>query len=476
MITEFIDQTTPQVFVLKFIDESEGVNVLASTNGDFTTDPIEIHRPFMTGVDFSVGEVPSATLSCTLQNADKRYAGFPFGEAYSFIGYKDTETAVATFTVNGHTIELNDASTDIEIDGTPITDTRMVTSAVVSEIYGYDAYLFFIDDYGNTRKINTDDITDDTTLGGSTAFFQNLIESHDNRITYVQVAEEYQEPAAYQVWENGVQTNYEVMPMGVYNLERPRSTSTLTINITDAFDRTRQFDISCGTFVADEKTKYPTLRCSAGDLAHDIMDVFGYDLYLGSVFHNTTIRLDWLTNEAYTYRQLLKFAAEACCSNIYCNNCGEFDGYYLGAGITFGQIPDTMIASNGYDRADYSTHSCQEVELYKADDTVFISGGQGPGYNNYVIRDNPLVDENTLQDCNFTNGLYQYPTYHPVSVDVTELDPSIFRHANDTIDIMNIYTGSYENVPIWEVNIYWCGKTYGSIISGGEEYRMRNEL
>ena len=476
MVQEFIDQKTPQVFILKFLDESEGVNVLASTNGDFTTDPIAINRPFMTGVDFAVGEVPSATLSCTLQNADKRFSGFPFGEAYTFIGYKDTETSVATFTVNGHTIDLADASNDIEIDGSPVGYTRMSTAAVISEVYSYDAYLYCIDDNNDVRKINIEDITDDTTLGGCTDFFKNLIDSHDNRITYIQCAEEYGDPVAFTVWEDGTQTDYFLDPVGVYSIERPRSTSTLTIDITDAFDRARQFDKTCGAFVSDEKATYPSMRCSAADFINDIMTVFGYMYYSTLVAQNTTIRLDWLTEEAYTYRQLLSFAAEACCSNLYANSCGEFDSYYLGAGGSFGQFPDTMIAADSYDRADFMTQRCQEVELYKANNTIFISGGYGPGYNNYVIQNNPVMDENTLQDCQFTDGLYYYPTYHPVTVDLTELDPDIFRAANKTVDIMNIYSGSYETVPIWEVNIYWCGKTYGQIISGGEEYRKRNDF
>ena len=469
-----LDGVTPQVFLLAFDDKTVGFNLLSSLEGDFTTDPVEINRPFLTGDKTRFGCVPSATMSCTLQNADNRYSGFPFGKARAYIGTYEGDTTVGTFQVNGINIIIGGGMRDeLVIGSDEIPDTSGVTVCYIFSLVS-TYYAYFIDDNGKVRQVDIEDTTNDTVLGDPCQFFTKAC-SKDYAVVYLETWDEIHGTFNLHLYDGQKESLYELCPVGVFNISRPRSTSTVTISITDAFDDMRRLDVSCGDFVQHIQTLYPGGSCLVGDFVDELLTDFSYQYWV--TYPTVYVRTDLFNRKDYTYRELLHYAAEAMCKCVYFDAVGDLEFQdpaedplvpppeWQDSAI----FPMTRIMANGYDRADFTTGYYDGVNLYMTDGTVWLSGTYTEE-ELYVITENPLIDPSTLQDADYISRVGHLPVYHPMTVTATELNPALRPGA--VVSVQNIYTGNYELAPAWEIDIIWAGKTYGTVIAGGVEHAL----
>ena len=490
--TLIIDGKTQQVFLLNFLNRDRGFYAVSSLNGDFTTDPIHINCPFFTGTDFEVGGTPSSTLSFTLQNDGMPFSGFAFGEAQAYIGVLFDDTAVAgagqTSTLSdGNTVKFRDANfgNDMSIGVTQIPDTQDTCFAIADMTEGADGYIYFVDSYDHLRKVNLGNFSDDTDLGSASEFFlqQNRKASNGNykliSFDYAQIVEagNYE----YTVYYNGHVKTYDCDQIGTYNVTKPTSTSTKTIDVSDAFDRMRYLDVSCGTFVSDLWSMYGQKSCTAEQFRAYLETCIGNTIsYQNNPVALTSINLPlyMLSDTYYSYRELLGFLAGALGGIARCTSSGAFIIDILPTTSTtpIATIPLTQIAANGYERADYYAHEVGYVELQRTDGGYFLSGVLNPGGVVYQLVGNPLLDEDGMQDADLLTVIGNYSHYHedhPITVALTELNPAFCFKLSDVFVEKMYDPGNYDSMTIWETDLYWCGKTYGSIRNGGSEYRDR---
>lgn len=470
-----LDGVTPQVFLLAFDDKTQGFNLLSSLEGDFTTDAISINRPYFTGYLPRFGCVPSATLNCTLQNADRRFLDFPFGKARAYIGTYEGKTTVSTFQVDGVDIVPGGGQGDeLVIGTTDIQDTRGIQNIFIFGLL-QTYYVYLVDENDKVRKISVTDPTDDTIVGDPCPFFAQICSKHDFQITLLDTWDEFQGTFELHVFDGQEDALYALCPVGVYNIVRPRSTSTNTIGITDAFDGMRRLDVSCGNFVQRIQTLYPGGTCLVGDFVDELLSDFNYQYFV--TYPTVYVRTNLFQKRDYTYRELLKFATEAMCKNLYFDAVGNLEFTDPREDPlptppewqTSAIFPETRIVANSYDRADYTTCQYNGVFLYMTNGTEWQSGSFVES-DVYVISDNPLIDESTLQDANYVARAQRLPSYHPVTFGATEMNPALLP--GSVISVQNIYTGNYELSPVWNINILWAGKTYGVLTAGGEEHAL----
>lgn len=483
-----IDQVTPQAFFLSFKDERYGYNVASSLDGDFTTDPITINRPFMTGPNFKCGNTAASDISCTFENIDGRFSGFSFAEAKAYIGvlYSDT------YSVNAGKIaeiqELGSVAFEIEfgsgggnmyIDNAEIPDTTTTKFAAVHSVSSTDpAIVFFVDDNGKARSYVPSTGTD-TVLGDPCHFFSEKA-LQEYKVVHLDEwsFEDYDSEApysSYTVYENNRIVVYQIAPVGVFDLVRPMSTTSRTIEITSSPDKMHRLDRVSGDFVQWVRARNGS-SCTIEHLRDELNAYFGagVDIHYNDTYPTATVRLDWMSNYS-TARDIVGWLAEAMVCNVWYNNQGELYFVKLPAydDPPFLQIPAEQIVSDGYDRADFAVEELGNIELYKGDGSYWKSGTSPWSVwgNNYVISGNPLMTENTVTDVDYLAALqhYTYNKYHPQTVALTELDPMLLP--GELVEVENIYTGLGETIPVWEISIVWCGKTYGTITAGGLEYR-----
>ena len=79
------DGVTKQIFCLDFEDSADGALAL-SEDGDFVAEPITIDEQAYSTDDIEPGDCSAATLSCVFNNTDRRFYGFSFGRAQSYVG------------------------------------------------------------------------------------------------------------------------------------------------------------------------------------------------------------------------------------------------------------------------------------------------------------------------------------------------------------------------------------------------------
>jgi len=484
-----IDQKTPQAFFLSFADLRGGYNVASSLDGDFTTDPIIINRPFMTGQNFKCGNTAASDISCSFENSDGRFTGYPFAEAAAFIGVKYSESVYANAGQMAEIEVLGSTAFEVEfasisgignmvINNVVIPDTATTAFAAVHTSNSDNpGTVYFVDDNGKARKFEVSTSTD-TIIGDPYHLFA-VKAGQENKIVHLceQLFDTTDAPySSFTVFENDLVTVYQVAPVGVFDLVRPTSTTSRTIEITSAPDKMHRLDRVSGDFVQWVKQRNGS-SCTIEHLRDELNAYFGtgVDIHYNGTYPNATVRLDWMDNYS-TARDIVGWLAEAMGCNAWYNNSGDLwfvdlpdatDPPYL-------TIPAEQIVSDGYERADYAVLELGSIELYKGDGSFWQSGSTQYSVwgNNYVISGNPLLTESTLQDVDYIDKLqrYTYNQYHPLTVELTELNPMLLP--GELVEVENIYTGVDELIPVWEISIAWSGKTYGTIKAGGTEYRV----
>lgn len=471
---------TPQIFLLSFLDKTNGYNLLSSLEGDFTINTIHISRPYFTGANWRFGCVPSATFSCSLQNYDKRFVGFPYGKAEAYAGLFDSETdspyAGEIATINGKQIEINQNFDNVDVDGVAIPDTKNTQTVFVyfKNGEGVNYYIYLIDDNDKVRQIALADLSDDTVLGDPCDYFTKACSVTGGKIIYLYTDIDKVGLHTYTVYYRSKITVYDLIPVGVFTIEQPRSSSTNTIDILDAYDPMRDLDLDCGSFVEDIQTRYGN-NCSADEFIDAILgDAFGI-YYNSGVDPNIRVPLNKFTRKDYSFRELLSFACEAAMCNAYYDGAGVLlilpvSTYESDVEDNTGyQVPKTRIVADGYDAADYYTCQANGVVLFQTDGEVFKFGSTYLEIGNYVIRDNPLFDVQYYWNSDFLTQVVHFAQYHPMIIDLTEFNPAV--EPRRAVTVQNIYTDQYQTAPIWQLDIYWNGKTSATITCGGEKVR-----
>lgn len=369
---------------------------------------ISISQFFNTSDDLTFGDCPSDTLDFTII-AGGMLAGYSFGEAKVYFGVKTASESYVFGDTNAH----------IEVDG------DIYSAKTGGGLYKNDTlvdsgeYISLVSDGTNIYAIGT---TSAVRMNkGSSAVYSYTPNNFMGQKLQKPLSAVFDGSTAY-VWDGEHLLTYEYVPMGVYNIERPRSTVGQTVEIQDAHDRMALFDVDASEFLST--LTYP-ITLSA--IYTRLCDYIGVP-YVSSTFlySDTSYSSSPFPDNSFSCRQLLSWIAERARRVAHFNRIGQLDL------ITYGDTVEESITAqdisqNGFSVAEYDTRRVTGV-LLKSSNGASLS--YGTMKNPYQIMGNPLINAISSDDLTAYRAIR---TYVPMEFEILEADPSI-----DIGDIVNV--------------------------------------
>ena len=220
----------------------------------------------------------------------------------------------------------------------------------------------------------------------------------------------YADDLCYEFTDTAVE-RYEYVPLGVFTADTPSKRRTLTVAVT-ANDRMVRFDADATDWW--RSLSYPiTLQ----DLLRKLCLRVGVPLATTGTFVNSgrTLASAPIAASALTYRDVLKWIAEAACSYARMTRNGALELVWFqdaALSLSSGQyFPDT-------DRAEFTVPQVTGVQVLCAENDVgVLVGSKG---NVYQIMDNPMLygQEETVRALAepIRSRLAAFGTYQPMTV------------------------------------------------------------
>lgn len=211
--------------------------------------------------------------------------------------------------------------------------------------------------------------------------------------------------------------NWEWVPMGYYFIGRPERTRTETIEIRDALDRMRLFDVDAAPFLAyiTDDIGYPL---SIRTLTQELCDYVGLTLD-GTItdYPDYTINRDPFPTSC-TLRDILHWIAEKWRKCARINRDGELQFFWIGSATE--SVPATRILQDSETIAEYQTEQITQSVIKNMAGLSYISGN--PNSNVYYVLGNPFMQD---ADASLLTFVQTFPLYVPLSCSLTEADPTI---------------------------------------------------
>lgn len=392
--TAIKDQTAQKSCLILFDD-------LFFSTADFTDSGVVFNQYFNTSDDLTFGDCPSDTLSFSVV-ANGGLKAYPFGDAKTFLG---VQTGTESFTMpSGYNGYISYGSTvySAREDGFYKDSTKLVDGnffSVVSDgvyVWGHGEPGTYKHEIGSNTASKVMLIT----------FMQRKLASGLSAVFSANTAT---------VWTATEKQTWEYVPMGVYRVERPKSTVGQTVNIQDAYDRMTLFDKDASEFLSG--LAYPK---TLGQIYTALCTFVGVS-YVSSTFtySTTSYASSPFPDSSCTLRDVLSWIAERARSVAHFNRVGVLDLVWCGSTQAEELTPD-QVQADGFMVSEYVTEPVDSV-LLKSTDGSSLSFGST--FNNpYQIFGNPFITTISSSDLDAYKAI---PTYVPVELGVFECDPSI---------------------------------------------------
>ena len=408
----------PQNLVLQFAD-----GYLSANDGDIEQGGVEFEDYFCTEDDLVYGECPSALMRASLINVDKILRSMQWGECNAYIGYR--YSSIDNTLPDG----VNSKTTVLKSGGGinfwtvyAKTDGLFVDSTEINSAECYS----LVNDYGNK-----------TVYAFGDGYAYKIVFALDNTYTATSILsprymnEKMRFPKSV-IWngsgasdifsvtteQGGKQELWYYAPMGVFNVTKPKNLSGDVVDIDEAFDRMRLFDVDATDFLANMQSGYPT----GADIFDWVYEMCGF---VGCPVDSATLSSIQTDFTAYTYtpntsttlRTILGYLAEAFGGVFRFSRTGVLELVKIGT---------DMVEEVGLDRIENSTLATAEF-VTKTPNKIInknlagLTYVTGSGKNPYYILGNPFVQDNShisLSDVAFYK-------YCPLSCRVLEADPCV---------------------------------------------------
>lgn len=388
------DQTSAKSCLILFDD-------LFFSTADFTDSGVVFNQYFNTSEDLTFGDCPSDTLSFSVV-ANGGLKAYPFGDAKTYLG---VQTGTESFAMpSGYNGYISYGGTVYSARDTGIyKDSTKLVDGVFFSVVSDGTYVWAHGEPGTYKH----------EIGSNTASKVMLITFMQRKLASGLSAVFAQNTAT--VWTDTEKQTWEYVPMGVYRVERPKSTIGQVVTIQDAYDRMSLFDKDGSAFLAS--LSYPktlsqiyTALCSYVGVSY-VSSTFTYSTtsYASSPFPDSSC----------TLRDVLSWIAERARSVAHFNRVGALDLVWCGA-VDAEQLTPDQVQADGFVVSEYVTDPVDSV-LLKSTDGSSLSFGTT--FNNpYQIFGNPFISTISAADLTAYQAI---PTYVPVELGVFECDPSI---------------------------------------------------
>lgn len=457
---EYIYPSARQNAVIAFSDF-----YLSATDGDLTTDGLSISTQTGEATDITIGNAPSAVLNATMLNPNGLMETLTWGDGTVYIGAQTASAAADTYAslpchvyVNSIHYGINASgnarrgSTTYTLGGTPL--------AVIANSTGTD--VLFITDTKIGRYNGSFSVV--STPTAVQAFLAAKFTDTDEPIGIALNANGC--PAVFNNVTANTKITYDYVPMGIFDFSNVDAFGS--VFTVEAYDKMTVFD-------ADATDWINNLSFTGGKTVPQIIDAliatkFGMGYVIDANAVNTS-SIVWSTNPvtsySVTYRQIIRWLAEAMACNARMGRDGRVE-FYCFDSTSVGTVTPHTIVNGSRTKYRYSVPAITEAVCYNALGAGYASGTAGSTY--YVVG-NPFVDPSldiTILD-NILGRVDDISSYYPTTINVACSDPHI--DTGDFITVEDRENGTTYLVPIMHQTLYWSGMCKAEFTATGNQVR-----
>lgn len=453
------------------------IRYLSWSDGEFSSDGIEIRRAVNEATDLTFGECPSATLNCKIVDAHndlltfwtistyQSHNTYLWGQAYIGVQLDEDPYPLA----NGEnvkaqnptgTIVLSGRDDGLYVNGTLTNVTSQKVYGITFEknkLSGYTAVVYC------ESEVRSVAVHDDASIGLNVDASYTYPPFMRRKNQYVGCYRDRSITVTCPtlIFRNGVKETWEWCPVGLYKLYRPRNVWDVELEINDAYDKMAEFDV--GLFDTIPSITFPT---TVGALMTSVCSACGVE---GSSLDSTPLARNPFSREI-SCRQVVRWTAERGVGMYYIDPIGtlaEWGPHFDDDPIEFGptDVEDGSVALN-----DYLVPTPDFLEIHTTDERIYTNG---TGDNRYVMSGNPFYQ--------IGSGWWPavsdvaYPEYDPCNFSVINADPSC---GYGDIFQMQIYDRSgtlvTKNGWILKETLTFDGQTHAAYECTGSEIREDN--
>lgn len=444
--------------------------------------PLNLQELFNSEEDLQMGAAPGAEISFTLLNRDGMLDDFPYGECTPYIGVRISAiawtrgdafcTAIINYgTANAVRFDGHSAEPYLTVNG---------SAANVQPPFAVNALLIDGDDVyacsangdvwmrtwdATTKKLKDNlDCTWGAIAGDTWGSLKNKtwrdvekwVRLNDFMMSKIKRwagrGLAWRGRVLHEFTSRSVDT-WEYCPLGIFTAGTPKR-RVQKVAVT-GMDRMEKFD-------ADASDWWSSISWGSGLTLHTLLQKMcaqlGVTLTTSNTYPNANVAVkNPLSADGLTYRDILRYIAEAGCSYARFDRDGALE-------LAWFSTPTNApkINANRYftaETAEYNVPVITAVQLLANSDDVGVTVGSGN--NGYQIVDNPfLAFSNQAQGKAMAQSIYTrltaFSAYSPVSIK-TLCNPSI--QAGDIISVT--VDGETRSIPVFTASITPTRATYG---------------
>jgi len=351
------------------------------TDEDINVDNgIEFHEYFNTEEDLAIGQALSSEISFSLFNDDRLLNDYGFGEFLATIGvlirtgtYQQFGSVMIQSSYTGASYIGSNDMPFIRRNGSALNPQP---SFPVKSILIYDRKVWCFSDDGRYAVYRDTDGTNITNQNGLNAFMRKKCQrwngkgmcyNNDTRMLVIQ--------------EGGTRFEYEFVPLGWFEAERPKAPDVIQIDLT-CYDQMQKFDQDMPSDDAIGLSWPSTIANLYVKLCN-----YAHVWYRTTSFINSDASIPERPEDfnTATMRDVLKWIAEAAGSNAMFDR----DGYLTLRWLTI--TGDRYSASEYSEFNPYWYETKKVTKLYNRSTQDVTDQTYGSGDECYLIQDNPLL-------------------------------------------------------------------------------------
>ena len=429
---------------------------LSADDGDFTTDSVTITSEVCASEDITIGNAPAQVFSATMLNPDGLMENCTWGDGAVYLGVVTAEASADTHSGWVCCVSYNTHEYGFTANGTAYYDSTSQAiggepKAIVVKQDGTAEY------YTSTGAYKYDgsfaSITPD-------AFLAAKYGNYDEPLGIILDTNAC--PSIINNVAAGTKVTTTYIPMGIFDFSNVDAFG-ITFNV-EAYDGMVKFDADATAWV--EALDFTT-PLTLSDLITAISTQVGFTPIVSGYAVNTSLSFSEnpITNYASTYRQVLKWLAEAIGCNVRVSRTGQLVFWVFGSSVAT-ITPDTII-SNTRTKNRYTIPQMTRVVCYNTVGAGYEDGVSGPPY--YIIA-NPFIDPSAGMTpvTNLLSIVGNIPTYYPTTISVACADPRIDVGEYITV---NATDGTSYVMPIMRQTLSWNGMCKATYIATGNQTR-----
>lgn len=458
---EYISPSAGQNLVIKFADF-----YLSAKDNDFTDSGATITSETGDAEDITIGNAPAKVLTASMLNPNGLMEGLTWGEGAVYIGAVTATASADAYQNYPVHVLANGVHYGLDASGNARRGTTSYTLggdplAVASNAAGTD--VLFITSTKIGRYNGSFSVV--STPTAAQAFLAAKFSDTENPIGIVLDANGC--PAVYNDVLNDSKTTYTYVPMGVYDFSGVDAYG-ITFGV-EAYDRMTLFDSDATDWVGSlDFTTAKTLSGILSELMTEMGFSGNYTVSASAVNGSLSYAENPITAYAVTYRQVLRWIAEAMGCNVRMSRTGGVELYTFNSTSQETITPYTII-SNTRTKARYTVPQITEVVCYDTLGYNYASGSEGVPY---YIAANPFLtglDTSVQPLTNICTLLRAVPVYYPSTIGQMYADPRL-----DTGDFVTIQTtdgtATYV-VPVMRQTLHWSGVCEATLVASGNQTR-----